>query len=104
MKTLTALQAYEGVREDGGSFRPSDWIERLSTVVATFGPDHRLRYANGVQPRMINGRKCLVVSQSLRRENPSVYEFVLHFARTNHLRIREEPATTQEPSSSCANM
>lgn len=84
----------EGVREDGGKFRPSDWIERLSTVLATFGPDHRLRYALGVQPRVIDGRKCLVVKSSLRSENPAAYEFVVHFARTNRLRMHESDDAT----------
>lgn len=84
----------EGIREDGGKFRPSDWPERLSTILATFGPDHRLRYARGAQPRIIDGRKCLVVKSSLRAENPALYEFVVHFARTNRLRMHETENTT----------
>jgi hypothetical protein len=79
----------EGVREDGSRFRPSDWIERISATLATFGPDHRLRYARSVQPKIINGQKCLVLDASLHDENPAAYEYVLAFAKANQLRIQE---------------
>ena len=79
----------EGVREDGSRFRPSDWIERISATLATFGPDHRLRYACGVQPKIINGQKCLVLDAALREQDPAAYEYVLAFAKANQLRIQE---------------
>ena len=78
--------------EDGRKFRPSDWIERISASVAKFGPDHRLHYAPGVQPRVINGEKCLIVDKALERENPAIFNYILDFARVNKLRVREEPA------------
>ena len=77
------------VNEDGRKFRPSDWIERISATLATFGPDHRLRYARSVQPKIFNGQKCLVLDASLREENPTAYEYVLAFAKANQLRIQE---------------
>ena len=80
----------ESVVEDGRKFRPSDWIERISTVTATFGADHRLHYADEVQPRMINGEKCLVVDKSLEQRDPVAYQYILQFARMNRLRMREE--------------
>lgn len=86
----------EGVREDGSRFRPSDWIERISATLATFGPDHRLRYARNVQPKIIKGQKCLVLDASLREENPAAYEYVLAFAKANQLRIHEEMNTPLE--------
>lgn len=81
----------EGIREDGSRFRPSDWIERISATLATFGPDHRLRYARGVQPKVINGQKCLVVDDLLREEDPAAYEYVLAFAKANQLRMKHLP-------------
>ena len=81
----------EGIREDGSRFRPSDWIERISATLATFGPDHRLRYARGVQPKVINGQKCLVVDDLLREEDPAAYEYVLAFAKANQLRMKHMP-------------
>ncbi len=89
MNIATQKLIIEGVREDGSRFRPSDWIERISATLATFGPDHRLRYARNVQPKIINGQKCLVLDESLRDENPAAYEYVLAFAKANQLRIQE---------------
>ncbi len=80
----------ESVAEDGRRFRPSDWIERISTMLATFGPDNRLQYANAVRPQIIDGQKCLVVDQKLKDQNPDVYEYILEFVRVNGLRIHEE--------------
>ncbi|HEB92656.1 MAG TPA: DUF3579 domain-containing protein [Gammaproteobacteria bacterium] len=79
----------EGIMEDGRKFRPSDWVERLSTALASFGPDHRLRYADGVQPCFINGQKCLRVEGSLAEENPAAYQYVRDFAHSNKLRVTE---------------
>ena len=89
MNQPTQKLIIEGIREDGSQFRPSDWIERISATLATFGPDHRLRYARGVQPKIIHGRKCLVVDLMLRQENPAAYEYVLAFAKANQLRMQE---------------
>ena len=75
--------------EDGRRFRPSDWVERLSTALASFGPDHRLRYADGVQPCFINGQKCLRVAGTLAENDPGAYRYVCDFARSNHLRVTE---------------
>jgi hypothetical protein len=80
----------ESVNEDGRRFRPSDWIERISTTLASFGPDHRLHYAESVRPRIVNGEKCLVVDQSLQDSNPAAYDYILQFVRSNRLRVHEE--------------
>src|SRR3569833_2293472 len=77
----------EGIREDGSRFRPSDWIERISATLATFGPDHRLRYARGVQPKNNNKQKNQVVDNLLREEDPAAYEYVLAFAKANQFRL-----------------
>lgn len=77
----------DGTMEDGRKFRPSDWVERLSTALASFGPDHRLRYARGVRPCFIAGKKCLVIEKNLETDNPAALEYVRGFARTNGLKI-----------------
>jgi len=76
----------ESVREDGKRFRPSDWIERLSANMGTFGADHRLHYAESVKPGMVDGEKCLLVNASLEIENPEAFSFIMGFARSNGLR------------------
>ena len=78
----------EGIMEDGAKFRPSDWVERLSGSLASFGPDHRLRYGF-VRPCVFKGQKCLLVQEALEKENPSAFAFVKSFALSNHLRIND---------------
>ena len=77
-----------GVREDGSRLRPGDWIERISSVLASFGSDHRLSYAECVKPCVIEGQKCLVVARCLETTNPQAYDFVMNFAKSNHLQIQ----------------
>ncbi len=79
----------KSVNRDGRQFRPSDWIERISTQLATFGPDHRLHYSKAVQPKIIEGEKCLVVDQMLKEDDPSAYEFIMTFVEANRLQIIE---------------
>lgn len=78
----------EGIKEDGNRLRPSDWIERLSSSLASFGTDNRLRYDTCVQPCVVEGQKCLVVARDLSEKNPGAYEFIMGFARSNQLRLQ----------------
>ena len=79
-----------GVTEDGKKLRPSDWIERISSTLASFGTDQRLKYSNSVAPCVIDGEKCLVVARNLHDINPKAYDFVMWFAESNQLSIRED--------------
>jgi hypothetical protein len=79
-----------GVTEEGKKLRPGDWIERLSSTLATFGKDNRLKYSNAVAPCIIDGEKCLVVARNLNELNPAAYEFIMGFAKSNQLCIRED--------------
>jgi len=80
----------QGIREDGGKLRPSDWIERISSTLASFGMDQRLKYSDSVQPCVIEGEKCLVVARGLELTDPNAYDFILQFARSNRLCIRPD--------------
>lgn len=75
------------VREDGGRFRPSDWVERISSSVASFGPDRRLRYASAVRPSVIDGERCLIVDGALADTSPGLYHYIMEFARNNSLKM-----------------
>lgn len=77
-------------REDGGRFRPSDWIERLSSSAARFGPDRRLRYNDWLHPLQVNGEKCLFVSTALQRHKPQLYADIMAFAAENRLQMEWE--------------
>ena len=77
-----------GEKEDGSKLRPSDWIERLSSTLASFGSDHRLQYSASVKPCMIEGKKCLVVARCLEDTDPEAYSYVMAFARSNGLKVQ----------------
>lgn len=80
----------ESINEDGSKFRPSDWVERISTSLASFGRDHRLHYSKTAQPGVINGEKCLVVDKALYEKDPAAFEYIIGFAKANRLRVHEE--------------
>lgn len=77
-----------GTREDGSKLRPSDWIERISSTLASFSADRRLRYHPSVKPCMIDGQKCLVVARCLAEAEPKTYQFIMAFAESNRLRVQ----------------
>jgi hypothetical protein len=81
------------VMENGEKFRPADWTERLSSTLASFQVDHRLRYAQGVQPCIIDGEPCLLVARWLESADRNAYDFVMGFAKTNQLKIQEDRRT-----------
>ncbi len=88
----------EGVMTDGACFRPSDWIERISTSLATFGQDHRLCYDSEVQPCVIHGQKCLVIGKGLSQRNPELLAYIMKFAEDNQLRIQEDRRSLDLPN------
>lgn len=77
-----------GTREDGSKLRPGDWIERLSSTLASFSADRRLRYNVSVKPCVIDGQKCLVVARCLAEADPTAYQFIMAFAESNRLRVQ----------------
>ena len=77
----------QGVTENGEVLRPADWVERISSILADFDSDHRLKYSRSVQPCVIDGEKCLVVARGLEESNTEAYQFILQFALDNGLRI-----------------
>jgi hypothetical protein len=79
----------QGVTEEGESFRPSDWAERMSGTLATF-QKHRIYYSPQLQPIMKDGHKCVVLDPALKESNPALYQSILDFAQSNKLRICNE--------------
>lgn len=74
--------------QNGATLRPSDWVERVSGVMAQFGTDHRLRYG-AVRPCFMKGKKCLLVQKTLERDNPAAFEYISAFVRSNGLQMRD---------------
>ena len=89
----------KGVTTAGRQFRPSDWAERLSSVLSTFGADNRVSYSPYVRPITIDGINCVVVSKKLQEVDQRAYQFVMGFARDNELTVLDGAvwATTQIP-------
>lgn len=78
----------EGTMQNGGTLRPSDWVERVSGVMAKFGADHRLRYG-AVRPCFVEGKKCLLVQKALEHDDPAAFEYVSAFVRANGLQMAD---------------
>jgi hypothetical protein len=84
-----------GITADGRVFRPSDWAERLASLMARFRPAGLCRkaahlgYSPYCVPTVVDGVRCLVVSESLRDIEPMAFDFLLNFARDNRLDVFE---------------
>ena len=77
----------EGITTQGGTFRPSDWAERMSGTMASF-KNSRIHYSPLLQPSVNHeGYKCVLLDPKLKETSPQVYQSILDFAKTNHLKI-----------------
>src|SRR4051812_33580427 len=84
----------QGITQDGRTFRPSDWAERLAGVMSSFRPGgaqpgSHLSYSPWVVPTVINGIKCVIVNRELRDMEPMAWDFCLNFAKDNNLQVGE---------------
>lgn len=77
----------EGLTRAGKAFRPSDWVDRMCSTYASFGPDRKLRYSPYLKPRVVNGVRCLAVDLKLRDVNPEGFSQLMHFADENQLNV-----------------
>jgi Protein of unknown function (DUF3579) len=84
----------QGITQDGKTFRPSDWAERLAGVMSQFRPGgaipgSHLSYSPWCIPTTMGNVKCVVVHHELRDHNVMAWDFVMNFARDNHLQVVE---------------
>jgi hypothetical protein len=79
----------EGITTDGTKFRPSDWAERICGNMSTF-KNRRIYYSPLLMPTVRDGNKCLIVEKALEESNPSLYKYILGFAKKNKLKICSE--------------
>jgi len=84
----------QGITRSGRTFRPSDWSERLAGALSSFQPKGvgigaHIRYSPYCVPRVIDGIKCVIVSEALRDLEPMAWDFVMNFARDNELQVVE---------------
>lgn len=79
----------EGTTHAGRKFRPSDWAERMSGALSTFGRDHRIRYSPMLQPLTIKGVKCIALDPKMQEHFPEMYSYIMGWANNNDLVISE---------------
>lgn len=91
----------EGKTKAGRKFRPSDWAERMSGALSTFGRDQRIRYSPMLQPLIIDGIKCIALDPKMQDQFPEMYTYIMGWADNNDLIVSEEDVTTV--ASSVAN-
>jgi hypothetical protein len=86
----------QGLTLSGQTFRPSDWAERLAGAMSSFRPGGGkggigayIGYSPYCVPHVIDGVKCVLVSDALRGIEPMAWDFVMNFARDNQLQVAE---------------
>jgi len=86
----------QGITQDGRTFRPSDWAERLAGALSSFRPGGgqagigaHIGYSPYCVPTVINGVKCVIVNSELRDFEPMAWDFVINFGKDNHLEMSE---------------
>ena len=77
-----------GITQNGNKFRPSDWVERIAAVFASFDASQRLRYDPMVMPVRYDGMPCLFVDGDFAANNPAGCKFITEFVRSNQLQIK----------------
>ena len=78
----------QGMTSEGRVFRPSDWAERLSGILASFESDQKkLEYHAYVRPLMLENVRCVAVDKKLEKIDPRVFQFLMSFAHDNDLRV-----------------
>ncbi|WP_115711258.1 DUF3579 domain-containing protein [Legionella sainthelensi] len=77
----------EGITDQGKTFRPSDWAERMSGTLASF-KNSRIRYSPLLRPSVNSeGYQCVLLDPKLKESSPLLYQSILDFAKANNLRI-----------------
>jgi hypothetical protein len=99
----------QGVTKEGQAFRPSDWAERLAGAMSSFRPGGSrggisafIGYSPYCVPRVVDGVKCVIVNEQLRKLEPMAWDFVMNFAKDNNLKVAEtgvSPTDTALPTS-----
>jgi hypothetical protein len=93
----------QGITQDGRTFRPSDWAERLAGVLSSFRPGgpqpgSHLGYSPWCVPTTIGNVKCVIVHRDLRDYDVMAWDFAMNFARDNGLQVGEACVVPDPPA------
>lgn len=86
-------RAVTDMMENKDAFQPTDWIESLASILASFLADPRLRYSQGVQPNVVDGELCLLVATWLETTDRATYDYIMDFAKANQVETRLDRRT-----------
>ena len=89
----------QGVTNDGRKFRPSDWAERISGMLSTFGKDQRIHYSPQLKPVNVGGIKCIAMDSALEQQNSEAYRQIMEFARRNDLKVVQDDQSPEKEAS-----
>ena len=89
----------EGKTHSGRKFRPSDWAERMSGALSTFGTDHRIRYSPLLQPLTIDGVKCVALDPKMQDQFPEMFHYIMNWADGNDLVVSEDDTVPHNTTS-----
>jgi hypothetical protein len=78
----------QGITKNGDVFRPSNWGERLSDLLASTGKDGRVIYSHYLRPTVIQKIPSVVARFSLETHDPHAFELIKQFVAANHLTVR----------------
>ena len=83
-----------GINQQGKTFRPSDWAERLAGVMSPFRPGgpqpgSHLGYSPWCVPTSIGSVKCVIVNRDLRDHDVMAWDFCINFAKDNELQVSD---------------
>lgn len=84
----------QGYTEDGRKFRPSDWIDRIASMMGSYS-QQRLVYSDLLHPELYEGEKCLIIDTELEIKNPGMFQYVMHFVKSNGLRMTQVCEVTE---------
>ncbi len=88
-KNVHCRYIIEGYTEDGRKFRPSDWIDRISSMMASYGSAHRLVFSDLLHPELYEGQKCLIIDTELEIKDPIMFQYVMNFVKSNNLKMTQ---------------
>ncbi len=100
MPLMTTYVFIQGHTQDGKTFRPSDWAERLVGAVATLcgpggatGPGGRMlacaAYSKWCFPTRVGDVTCVAIHPDLAQAHPMAFRFLMGFAQDNHLVVTD---------------
>jgi hypothetical protein len=76
-----------GITLQGRPFRPSDWADRLASILSHVSSDNRLNYSPQLCPVTRAGIRCVVIKKALEEQDPRVFRFLMDFAHENDLEV-----------------